>query len=105
MSISRASTACSTVSSQSIRTNNAILIQKISADYHNLKDAQEKMEQQNEDLQHELAKLRKHEIADRLVIDETVKSATSDEIADNYCKKFRISSSRKEWLYYMIIFF
>lgn len=59
-------------------------LMKISADYHNLKDAQEKMEQQNEDLQHELAKLRQHEIADRLVIDETVKSATSDEIADNY---------------------
>ena len=81
------------------------LIQKIAADYDNFKDAQEKMKQQNEDLQHELAKLRKHEIADRLVIDGTVKSATSDEIADKFCTKFRISPSRKEWLNYNIIFF
>lgn len=92
MSVSRASTSASTrpstQNSESAGTNNTILIQKLSHAYHNLKESQEKIQQQNGDLQSELEKIRQRDHADRLVIEETVNSATSDEIADNYCKHF-----------------
>ena len=79
-------TASSSRSRPSTISINDFLIKKMSEDFHNLKDAQDNLESQNNQLQQELNKLQNKDKSDRLVIDETLKSATSEEIADNFCK-------------------